>query len=46
MKQDAEEIMVPYIGDYCPYLVEDETTDEEYKIETVNVGFNPECVIS
>lgn len=45
MEQIREQEMVPYVGDYCPYLNEDESS-EEFRIETVNVGFRPECVIN
>lgn len=44
MEQIKEQEMVPYVGDFCPYIEEDEPT-EDYKVETVNVAFQPKCII-
>ena len=44
MEENREQKMMPYVGDYCPYL--EEESSEDYEVMTVNAPFRPKCVIN
>ena len=46
MECDNPEYVGPTIGVFCPAILDEDEADDEYHIETVNVGFRPECVIN